>query len=145
MKKKVNIISIPEKKAYVFGEILSWVISIISSYLCASILAKFNVIEENAGVFNLASYLIQILFIIYLILMFVIIAIGTFNSWVALNFLNEGRRWNEQEGFFNSISSNNYLPFTILTIYSINIKEIHLTQLWFRWNQSNWQHSTLQY
>ena len=53
---------------------------------------------------------------------------GTFNSWVEPNFLKEGRREYEQEGFFNSISSNNYLPFTILTIYSINIKEIHLTQ-----------------
>ena len=51
--------------------------------------------------------------------------------------MKEGRREYEQEGFFNSISSNNYLPFTILTIYSINIKEIHLTQQWFRWNQSN--------
>ena len=55
--------------------------------------------------------------------------IGTFNSWVEPNFLKEGRREYEQEGFFNSISSNNYLPFTILAIYSINIKEIHLTQL----------------
>jgi hypothetical protein len=42
--------------------------------------------------------------------------------------LDEGRREYEQEGFLNSISSNNYLPFTILTIYSINVKEIHLTQ-----------------
>jgi len=42
-------------------------------------------------------------------------------------FLTEGRREYEQEGFFNSIFSNNYLPFTILTIYSFNIKEIHLT------------------
>ena len=28
---------------------------------------------------------------------------------------------------------NDYLPFTILTIYSINIKENHLTQAMFRW------------
>ena len=49
-------------------------------------------------------------------------------SWVEPNFLTEGRREYEQEGFFNSIFSNYYLPFTILTIYSINIKEIHLTQ-----------------
>jgi len=60
--------------------------------------------------------------------MFVIIILGTFNSWVEPNFLHEGRRKHEQEGFFNSIFSNNYLPFIILTIYSINIKEIHLTQ-----------------
>ncbi|MBQ8219074.1 MAG: hypothetical protein IJZ79_04905 [Bacilli bacterium] len=40
----------------------------------------------------------------------------------------EGRRYDEQEGFFNSISSNNYLPFTIIVIHSFNIKEIHLTQ-----------------
>ena len=45
------------------------------------------------------------------------------------NFLKEVSRQYEQEVFFNSISSNNYLPFTILIIYSINIKEIHLTQL----------------
>ena len=48
-------------------------------------------------------------------------------SWVEPNFLTEGRREREQEGFFNSIFSNYYLPFAILTIYSINIKEIHLT------------------
>ena len=60
--------------------------------------------------------------------LFAIISLGTFNSWVAPNFLKEGRREYEQEGFFNSISSNNYLPFTILTIYSINIKANHLTQ-----------------
>jgi len=42
------------------------------------------------------------------------------------NFLKEGRRENEQEGFFNSISSNNYLPFIIIAFYSFNIKEIHL-------------------
>ena len=60
--------------------------------------------------------------------MFDIIFTGTFKSWVVPNFLKEGRREYEQEGFFNSIFSNNYLPFTILTIYSINIKENHLTQ-----------------
>ncbi len=58
------------------------------------------------------------LFLIY-------IFIGIFNKPI---FLAEGRREYEQEGFFNSIFSNNYLPFTILTIYSFNIKEIHLTQ-----------------
>ena len=60
--------------------------------------------------------------------MFDIICLGTLNSWVEPNFLKEGRREYEQEGFFNSISSNNNLPFTILTFHSINIKEIHLTQ-----------------
>ena len=61
--------------------------------------------------------------------MFDIIFIGTFNSWVEPIFIIEGRRYNEQEGFFNSIFSSNYLPFIIFTFYSINIKEIHLTQL----------------
>jgi len=43
------------------------------------------------------------------------------------NFLKEGKQKNEQEGFFNSIFSNDYLPFIIFTIYSFNVKEIHLT------------------
>jgi len=60
--------------------------------------------------------------------MFAIIVLETFNSWVEPIFLREGRREYEQEGFFNSIFSNNYLPFIILTISSFNIKEIHLTQ-----------------
>jgi len=42
--------------------------------------------------------------------------------------LFEERRECEQEGFFNSIFSSYYLPFIILTIYSFNIKENHLTQ-----------------
>ena len=60
--------------------------------------------------------------------MFAIIVSGTFNKLGGPIFLTEGRREYEQEGFFNSIFSNNYLPFIILTIYSFNIKEIHLTQ-----------------
>ena len=67
-------------------------------------------------------------FILNKVHLFDIMFLGTFNSWVEPKLLDEGRREYEQEGFFNSISSNNYLPFTILTIYSINIKEIHLTQ-----------------
>jgi len=38
----------------------------------------------------------------------------------------EGRRYNEQERFFNLCSSNYYLPFNIIAFYSFNIKEIHL-------------------
>ncbi len=59
--------------------------------------------------------------------MFGIIILGTFNSWVEPNFINEGMRYDEQEGFFNSIYSNYYLPFNIITFYSFNLKEIHLT------------------
>ena len=49
--------------------------------------------------------------------MFAIIILGTFDSWVEPNFLKEGRREYEQEGSFNSISSNNYLLllFIVLT------------------------------
>jgi hypothetical protein len=38
-------------------------------------------------------------------------------------FKKEGRRGNEQEGFFNSIFSNYYTPFNLFTLYSIKIKE----------------------
>ena len=58
----------------------------------------------------------------------VILRLGTFDKLGGAKLLDEGRREYEQEGFFNSIFSNYYLPFIILTIYSINIKEIHLTQ-----------------
>ena len=75
------------------------------------------------------KYFLQIVkFMLICEYMFDIMFIGTFNSWVVAYFIKEGRRYNEQEGFFNSIFSNNYLPFIILTIYSFNIKEIHLTQ-----------------
>ncbi len=59
--------------------------------------------------------------------MCVTLSLGTFDKLGGAKLLDEGRREYEQEGFFNSISSNNYLPFIILTIYSANIKEIHLT------------------
>ena len=68
--------------------------------------------------------------------------LGTFDKLGGAKLLDEGRREYEQEGFFNSIFSNYYLPFIILTIYSFNIKEIHLTQQWFRWKPFLWQHST---
>ena len=58
----------------------------------------------------------------------VILRLGTFDKLGGAKLLDEGRREYEQEGFFNSIFSNYYLPFIILTIYSFNIKEIHLTQ-----------------
>ena len=57
-----------------------------------------------------------------------ILRLGTFDKLGGAKLLDEGRREYEQEGFFNSIFSNYYLPFIILTIYSFNIKEIHLTQ-----------------
>ncbi len=44
-------------------------------------------------------------------------------SWVIAKPFKEGRRYNEQEGFFNSIFSNSYLPISIITIYSLNIKK----------------------
>ena len=72
----------------------------------------------------------------------VILRLGTFDKLGGAKLLDEGRREYEQEGFFNSIFSNYYLPFIILTIYSFNIKEIHLTQQWFRWKPFLWQHST---
>lgn len=55
--------------------------------------------------------------------LFVIIFLGTFNKWGGPNFILEGRRYNEQEGFFNLRFSNYYLPFTIIVIYNSNIKE----------------------
>ena len=58
----------------------------------------------------------------------VILHLGTFDKLGGAKLLDEGRREYEQEGFFNSIFSNYYLPFIILTNYSFNIKEIHLTQ-----------------
>ena len=58
----------------------------------------------------------------------VILRLGAFDKLGGAKLLDEGRREYEQEGFFNSIFSNYYLPFIILTIYSFNIKEIHLTQ-----------------
>lgn len=54
--------------------------------------------------------------------MFGIMLIGTFNGWVICQSSKEGRRYNEQERFFNSIFSNSYLPISIITICSINIK-----------------------
>ena len=72
----------------------------------------------------------------------VILRLGIFDKLGGAKLLDEGRREYEQEGFFNSIFSNYYLPFIILTIYSFNIKEIHLTQQWFRWKPFLWQHST---
>lgn len=60
--------------------------------------------------------------------MFDIIKLEHLISWVEPNFNLEGRRQYEQEGFFNSIFSSNYLPFIIFAIYSFNIKENHLTQ-----------------
>ena len=54
--------------------------------------------------------------------MFGIVLLGAFNSWVIAKLHKEGRRYNEQEGFFNSIFSNSYLPISIITIYSFNIK-----------------------
>ena len=59
---------------------------------------------------------------------FAIMVAGTFNKLGGAELLKKGGEIYEQERFFNFISSNNYLPFTILTIYSINIKENHLTQ-----------------
>ena len=50
-----------------------------------------------------------------------------FDSWVGPNFYLEGRRYDEQERFFNFIFSNYYLPFIINTISSTDIKENHLT------------------
>ena len=48
---------------------------------------------------------------------------GTFNSWVVAELQNEGRRYNEQEGFVNFFSSNSYLPISIITFYSISLKK----------------------
>ena len=59
--------------------------------------------------------------------MFVIISIGTFNKLGGAKLHKEGRRYDEQERFFNLLFSNYYLPFTIIVIRSFNIKEIHLT------------------
>lgn len=59
--------------------------------------------------------------------MFDIIALGTFNKLGGAKLHREGRRYNEQERFFNLCSSNYYLPFTIIVIHNFNIKENHLT------------------
>ena len=69
----------------------------------------------------------------------------TFNKLSGAKLQKEGRRYNEQERFFNPRFSNYYLPFTITFIRSFNIKEIHLTQQWFRWNPFIWLHSTCNY
>ena len=61
-----------------------------------------------------------------------IILLGTFNKLGGAKLHNEGRQYDEQEGFFNSIFSNYYLPFIITVIYSLNIKEIHLTIIEYR-------------
>ena len=45
------------------------------------------------------------------------------------SFIIEGGDINEQERFSNFFFSNDYLPFTILTIHSINIKENYLTNI----------------
>ena len=47
---------------------------------------------------------------------------GTFNSWVIAELSKEGRRYNEQERFFNLCFSNSYLPISNITIYSFNLK-----------------------
>ena len=60
--------------------------------------------------------------------LFDIIFLGTFNKLGGAIPQKEGRRYNEQERFFNLRFSNYYLPFTIIVIRSFNIKEIHLTQ-----------------
>ena len=60
--------------------------------------------------------------------MFGIIFAGTFNKLGGAKLHKEGRRYDEQERFFNFCFSNHYLPFTIIVIRSFNIKEIHLTQ-----------------
>jgi len=52
--------------------------------------------------------------------------LGTFNKLGGAKLQKEGRRYNEQERFFNLCSSNYYLPFNIIAFYSFNIKEIHL-------------------
>ena len=64
----------------------------------------------------------------YLELLFDIIFSGTFNKLGGAKLQKEGRRYNEQERFFNLRFSNYYLPFTIIVIHNFNIKEIHLTQ-----------------
>jgi len=58
--------------------------------------------------------------------LFVIIILGTFNKLGGAKLQEKGGDTNEQERFFNHFSSNHYLPFNILTIYSFDIKEIHL-------------------
>ena len=60
--------------------------------------------------------------------LFDIIFSGTFNKLGGAKLQKEGRRYDEQERFFNLRFSNYYLPFTIIVIRSFNIKEIHLTQ-----------------
>ena len=64
--------------------------------------------------------------------MFGIILMEHLISWMEPNFKIEGRRENEKERYANIFPNHNYLPFTILTIYSINIKVIHLTTSAFR-------------
>ena len=59
---------------------------------------------------------------------FGIIYLGTFNKLGGAKLLNEGRRYNEQERFFNRSITHYYPSFSITTIYSFNIKEIHLTK-----------------
>ncbi len=59
--------------------------------------------------------------------MFNIIILGIFNKLGGAKLHKEGRRYNEQERFFNLGFSNYYLPFTIIVICNFNIKEIHLT------------------
>ena len=49
--------------------------------------------------------------------------LGTFNKLGGANLQKEGRRYNEQERFFNLCFSNYYLPFTIIVIYNFNIKK----------------------
>lgn len=41
----------------------------------------------------------------------------------------EGRRYNEKKRFINRSFSNYYLPTYIITIYSFDINEKHLTRL----------------
>ena len=77
--------------------------------------------------------------------LFDIMLSGTFNKLGGAKLQKEGRWYDEQERFFNLRFSNYYLPFTIIVIRSFNIKEIHLTQQWFRWKPFIWLHSTCDY
>ena len=56
-----------------------------------------------------------------------VIGVGTFNKLGGADLLMKGGVENEKERYVNIFPNHYYPSFTVITIYSSNIKEIYLT------------------
>lgn len=65
MKKKEKIITIPEKKAYIYSVIISIVFSLIGSYCIATIMMEFGLQDKGVSISNLFWILCPLLLIVF--------------------------------------------------------------------------------